>query len=72
MQKDKQPELFKVNVVCNTCGAEFEVETTDSNMKKVDVCSNCHPFYAGTQKTVAKGGKIDKFYQKYQLKKENN
>ncbi|MCQ2748782.1 MAG: 50S ribosomal protein L31, partial [Clostridia bacterium] len=25
----------------------------------------CHPFYAGTQKAVSKGGKIDKFNAKY-------
>lgn len=68
MQKEKQPTLHKVNVVCNTCGAEFEVETTDENMTKVDVCSNCHPFYAGTQKQSAKGGRIDKFNAKYAKK----
>ena len=65
MQKEIQPTLHKADVICNTCGAKFVVETTDGNMSKVDVCSNCHPFYAGTQKTAAKGGRIDKFNAKY-------
>lgn len=65
MNKEIQPTLHKVTVTCNTCGAEFEVETTDEKMTKVDVCSKCHPFYAGTQKSVSKGGKIDKFNAKY-------
>jgi ribosomal protein L31 len=25
------------------------------------VCSSCHPFYTGKQKTVDSGGRVDKF-----------
>ncbi len=32
---------------------------------KVEVCSECHPFYTGTQKIVDTAGRIDKFRQKY-------
>jgi len=31
----------------------------------VEVCSECHPFYTGTQKIVDTAGRIEKFRQKY-------
>jgi large subunit ribosomal protein L31 len=34
----------------------------------VEVCSECHPFYTGTQKIVDTAGRIDKFRQKYGTK----
>jgi len=35
------------------------------------VCSECHPFYTGTQKIVDTAGRIDKFRQKYGTQKSN-
>jgi large subunit ribosomal protein L31 len=32
---------------------------------QIEVCSNCHPFYTGKQKTVDAGGRVDKFRKKY-------
>ncbi len=66
MQKDLHPVVHAVEVKCNSCGATFATETTNANLKSVEVCSNCHPFYAGTQKQSAKGGRIDKFNAKYE------
>jgi large subunit ribosomal protein L31 len=34
----------------------------------IEVCSECHPFYTGTQKIVDTAGRIDKFRQKYGTK----
>jgi large subunit ribosomal protein L31 len=31
----------------------------------LDVCSACHPFYTGKQKTVDTGGRIDKFQKRF-------
>ena len=49
-----------------SCGNSFK---TKSAMGKpafhVEVCSECHPFYTGTQKIVDTAGRIDKFRQKY-------
>ena len=41
-------------------------------MKKalhVEVCSACHPFYTGKQKIVDTAGRVEKFRQKYGLKR---
>jgi len=34
---------------------------------KLDVCSACHPFFTGQQKFVSRGGRIQKFKDKYNL-----
>ena len=44
MKKDIQPKYNVATVTCSTCGNEFEVGTTLTEIK-VDTCSNCHPFY---------------------------
>jgi large subunit ribosomal protein L31 len=59
------PEYKEIAVTCS-CGNKF---TTRSTMGKpalhVEVCSECHPFYTGTQKIVDTAGRIEKFRSKY-------
>ncbi len=52
-------------VTC-TCGNTFETKSTKEEIR-VDVCSACHPFYTGTQKFVTRGGRIEKFKNKYNM-----
>ena len=33
----------------------------------VDVCSKCHPFYTGQQRSVAARGRIEKFNKRYNV-----
>jgi large subunit ribosomal protein L31 len=32
---------------------------------KVDICSNCHPFFTGKHKVVDTAGRIERFNRKY-------
>lgn len=52
----------KVPVTC-ACGNRFETGSTEREIR-VEVCSNCHPFYTGKQKLVDTTGRVDKFQQK--------
>jgi len=36
----------------------------------VDICSNCHPFFTGTQRVVDTEGRVERFKKKYAKKKE--
>lgn len=36
---------------------------------KVEICSNCHPYFTGKQKLVDTGGRVDKFKKRYNLDK---
>ncbi len=57
---------YKVCKVTCTCGNTFETKSTKEEIR-VDVCSACHPFYTGTQKFVTRGGRIEKFKNKYHM-----
>jgi len=67
MKKKLHPEFFNASVKCN-CGNEFETGSTQKEIK-VEVCSNCHPFYTGSKNLlVESGGQVDKFNKKYNKK----
>ena len=34
----------------------------------VEVCSNCHPFFTGTQKFVDTAGRVERFQKRYAKK----
>jgi len=36
---------------------------------KVDICSNCHPFYTGTQRIVDSAGQVERFRRRFNLNK---
>ena len=62
----QHPELHVVNAVCATCGTTFTVRTTAESLS-VELCSNCHPAYTGQERTVAAGGRIDRFNRRRAL-----
>ncbi|HHI80535.1 MAG TPA: 50S ribosomal protein L31 [Planctomycetes bacterium] len=63
MKKDIHPKYEECEVTC-ACGVSFK---TRSSVKaiKVDICSECHPFYTGKQKFVDTAGRVDKFMKRY-------
>jgi large subunit ribosomal protein L31 len=59
------PEYKEIAVTCS-CGNKFKTRSTMSKPDlHVEVCSECHPFYTGTQKIVDTAGRIEKFRNKY-------
>lgn len=69
MKKDLHPEYHTDAVVKCACGNTFVTGSTKKELK-VDVCSQCHPFYTGKQKMLDTGGRIEKFMKKYNLKSD--
>ncbi|MCD6159225.1 MAG: 50S ribosomal protein L31 [Kosmotoga sp.] len=65
MKKGIHPELKLVTVKC-TCGAEHTFWSTREDIK-IDLCSNCHPFYKGDTSSliVDTEGRVQKFKNKY-------
>jgi len=65
MKADIHPNYHEITVTCS-CGNSFKTKSAMGKPElKVEVCSECHPFYTGTQKIVDTAGRIDKFRQKY-------
>jgi large subunit ribosomal protein L31 len=63
---NQQPALHHVDVRCASCGTSFEIRSAASALS-VDVCSNCHPAYTGQERTVAAGGRVDRFNKRRAL-----
>ena len=68
MKKDIHPEYYLASVRC-ACGNEFQVGSTLKEIK-VEICSQCHPFFTGKQKLVDTAGRVEKFMRKYGQKLE--
>jgi large subunit ribosomal protein L31 len=67
MKEGLHPAYNNDAVVKCACGNTFTTGSIKAELK-IDVCSNCHPFYTGQQKVVDTGGRIEKFMKKYNLK----
>ncbi len=66
MKEGINPKFNTAKVSC-VCGETFEALSTKKELK-VEICSKCHPFYTGSQRTVEVGGRADRFRKKYGLK----
>ena len=63
MKEGIHPEYKKSIVTC-VCGNTFETRSTAGNLK-IEICSNCHPFFTGKEKYLDTAGRIEKFKNKY-------
>ncbi|MYB16429.1 MAG: 50S ribosomal protein L31 [Chloroflexi bacterium] len=62
MKTGLHPQLFDTHVTC-TCGNSFTTRATVERLQ-LDICSNCHPFFTGTQKLVDTQGQVERFQQR--------
>ncbi|MEO2139043.1 MAG: 50S ribosomal protein L31 [Miltoncostaeaceae bacterium] len=67
MKAEIHPEYVVSEVTC-TCGNQFTTRSTQPEIR-VEICSECHPFYTGKQKIVDTGGRIERFNKKRQQAK---
>ena len=64
MKNGIHPEYAKATIRC-ACGNEIEVGSTKTDIR-VEICSNCHPFFTGKQKLIDTAGRIERFRKKYE------
>jgi large subunit ribosomal protein L31 len=63
MKKDIHPAYEECTVIC-ACGNTFMTRSTKKEIR-VEICSQCHPFFTGRQKFVDSAGRVEKFRKKY-------
>lgn len=63
VKKNIHPEYVESTVHCS-CGNKFKTHSTSPELK-VELCSECHPFYTGKQKFVDAGGRVQRFSDKF-------
>ena len=63
MKKDIHPKYVECSVHCG-CGASWTTRATVPQMK-IEICSNCHPFFTGAERIVDALGRVDRFAKKF-------
>ncbi|OGO25692.1 MAG: 50S ribosomal protein L31 [Chloroflexi bacterium RBG_16_51_16] len=65
MKAEIHPTYFPdAKVTCATCGKTWTTGSTRKELR-VDICSNCHPFFSGeAQRLIDIEGQVDRFYKK--------
>jgi len=64
MKKEIHPEYQDTTITC-ACGQVIHTRSTKQNIR-VDICSNCHPYFTGEKRYVDSAGRIERFKQRYQ------
>ena len=85
MKPDIHPSEYRFVVFRDvSCGFEFltrstvqtdrtaEYEGKEYPLVTIDISSQSHPFYTGTQKNIDTEGRIDRFYKKFGLKRDES
>jgi large subunit ribosomal protein L31 len=66
MKAGIHPNYKRCEVTC-VCGNTFVTRSTVSSIK-IELCSNCHPFFTGKQKLVDSTGRVERFKKRYGTK----
>lgn len=63
MKANIHPQWYPEAKVTCSCGHTFTVGSTQPEIK-VQICSQCHPFFTGEMKYVDEAGRVEKFQAK--------
>ena len=63
MKEGIHPQYVDCTVSC-ACGYSFKTRSTKPVLK-LEICSNCHPFFTGKQKLVDSAGRVERFQKRF-------
>jgi large subunit ribosomal protein L31 len=66
MKEKIHPTFYTDAVVICSCGNTFTTGSTKKELK-VEVCSNCHPFFTGERRIMDTTGRVERFKKRYKL-----
>ncbi len=64
MKADIHPAYETIHVTCS-CGNKIETRSNLCTPLGTEVCTECHPFYTGKQKTLDTGGRVQRFADRF-------
>lgn len=69
MRADIHPTYYPdAKVTCASCGRTWTTGSTKKELR-VDICSNCHPFFTGEASRILDiEGQVDRFYKKLSVR----
>lgn len=63
MKNDIHPPLHLVTASC-ACGHSFQTHSTRKELR-LEICSQCHPYFTGKQKLIDSAGRVERFQRRY-------
>lgn len=70
MKADIHPTYYMDATVTCACGNTWKTGSTQKEIR-VEICSNCHPFFSGEQARIVDiEGQVDRFYKKLQARQD--
>jgi large subunit ribosomal protein L31 len=66
MKAEIHPQYFPDAVIVCSCGNSFNTGATQQELK-IEICSNCHPFFTGEQRIVDTEGRVERLRRRYNL-----
>ena len=63
MKEKIHPEYKEVAVHCS-CGTTWKTGSTKPDLR-LEICSNCHPFFTGKAKLIDTAGRVERFQKRY-------
>lgn len=63
MREGIHPNYVEATITCTSCNSEVKTHATVPAIR-VDLCSNCHPYYTGKQRIVDTAGRVERFNQR--------
>jgi len=71
MKNNIHPTYFtEAKVTCASCGRTWTTGSTKKELR-LDVCSNCHPFFTGeAARILDTEGQVDRFYKRLSVRQD--
>ena len=66
MKENIHPKYYDDAQVTCSCGSTFVIGAA-SPILKVEVCSQCHPFFTGERRVIDTAGRVERFKRRYKL-----
>jgi large subunit ribosomal protein L31 len=68
MKAKIHPKYNSAAATTCVCGAKFSYGSINDETK-VEICSQCHPFYTGQEKSLDTTGRVDRFKKRMEKAK---
>jgi large subunit ribosomal protein L31 len=69
VKSEIHPNYYPNAVVTCACGNSFTTGSTRPELR-VEICSNCHPFYTGQQRIVDTAGQVERFQRRFGINRD--
>lgn len=69
MRAEIHPEYVDATITCG-CGHTWPTRATKSDIR-IEICSQCHPFFTGEQRIVDTAGRVERFRRRYGISEDD-